>query len=345
MTTDSDCGSKSNCGLQLITRAPCAARPQAGKPMATLAHSLSQLLPRPLATWLAPKWHLARETYLLRQRQGGRLWYDRELLCWIARKPLPGGAAIEVPVRSYRELRRVVNFDANREDLVLIWLTAIDDCTMLYDIGSANGLEGFAANALHGCRVVFVEPFTPSVESILKGVVLATRRGQSVERFDVFQAGCDRAMGLSRVLLHNPPVPGGTYNTFADVDAYCRGGRGGERVWATQWAPAVSIDGLHASCGLPRPSHVKIDVDGFEDRVIAGATETLASRAVRSWIVEISPGRLEPIQAAMIGAGYQEIASFEHYPGLDDCWDRLYVRDDLVDDYRHRLETARLRRP
>ena len=304
--------------------------------MVTLAHAISRCMPQPVGNWLRPKWHWAREYCLLRFSEGGNTRYDPELLCRVVRKPV-GDTYFEATYRSFREFRRIVNFGRNPDDLVFIWLNAISDCETLYDIGAANGHEGLVANALHQCRIVYVELFTPSIDSILKGTVLAQRRGAAADQFEVVAAGCDRKEGYAKVLLHQPPVPGGTYNTFADVDAYCRGGRADERVWASQWSPSVTIDALHGQHHLPKPTHIKMDIDGFEDRAIEGARETLKSGCVKSWIIEVNPGRGAAIEAAMKANGYTDIAQFVHYPGIDDAVDHLYVREDLAAKYKDRI--------
>ena len=40
---------------------------------------------------------------------------------------------------------------------------------------------------------------------------------------------------------------------------------------------------------MPVPNHIKLDVDGFEHKVIDGAVETLKKPEVRSLIIEINP--------------------------------------------------------
>jgi hypothetical protein len=56
-----------------------------------------------------------------------------------------------------------------------------------------------------------------------------------------------------------------------------------------QGSVAATLDELVASGALPVPNHIKIDVDGFEPRVIAGARATLAQPAVRSLLIETNP--------------------------------------------------------
>jgi len=165
-------------------------------------------------------------------------------------------------------------------------------------------------------------------------------QGRDMSKIDVMLGACDIKPSYKKLKIHNLPVAGGNRNSFDDVDEYCRGGRGTQPVFASYWSPAVSIDSLHRDLGLPVPTHVKIDVDGFEGRVMRGAAETMSARHVRQWIIEISPERQEEISQMMAQHGYIEIAQHEHYPGKNDCFDRLYVRDDIVAEARNALENS-----
>jgi len=305
----------------------------------TLAHRISRIAPRPLVRALRPKWHLAREAAKFRFGRGGQLTWVSDLRCWQATLKLPR-TTLYVPVRNYRNLRQITQFGADSKSLVFDWLNAIDDCEMLYDIGASNGYEGMYTHAAHGCRVASVEMFVPSVENILLAFVMAERRGRDMSNIEVLFGACDSEPSYKKLKIHNLPIAGENKNSFDDVEEYCRGGRGDQTVFATYWSPAISIDSLHGELGLPVPTHVKIDVDGFEGRVMRGATQTLAARHVRQWIIEISPERFEEISRLMAGCGYQEIANHEHYPGKNDCFDRLYVRDDLVEEARKTLEKS-----
>lgn len=78
-----------------------------------------------------------------------------------------------------------------------------------------------------------------------------------------------------------------------------------------QAAIGISIDELVERFGLEFPNRIKIDVDGNEERVIAGALRTLRDERVRSVAVELDSARsdlIERISGMMEGAGLRFIA-------------------------------------
>ncbi|MBM3509995.1 MAG: FkbM family methyltransferase [Alphaproteobacteria bacterium] len=54
-----------------------------------------------------------------------------------------------------------------------------------------------------------------------------------------------------------------------------------------QGSLAVTLD-IAVQSGFPVPTHIKIDVDGFEDQVIAGARSLLERRETKSLLIEVN---------------------------------------------------------
>jgi hypothetical protein len=127
-------------------------------------------------------------------------------------------------------------------------------------------------------------------------------------------------------------------NTFQDPSAYLHyaGDDRRQKAILSQWVKGVTLDGLSAIHGLPEPSHVKIDVDGFEARVMAGAEGLLRGGRVESWAIEMNGSEnLASIDSRMKTAGYVEAARFEHYPGLTPSTiDVIYLREQRLADWR-----------
>ena len=296
----------------------------------TLANTASKLLPRPVADWMRPRWHMSRELARL-YREGGSLGRARDLSNWVGRRPFgPDGAPMYVVLRSYKELRRFVQFGERATDAVHQWMHDIKDCEVYFDVGSANGLEGFLVHHLHKCKVVFIEPSTFSVESTLKTIHLqAARSGIDRSRFEIVHAGCSDDESYARGYYHETPKPGATYVSFSDREDYCRGGRMDAPIYGTQWMKGVSLDSLVHHYNFPAPTHVKIDIDGFENKALRGAKRLLADRVVRSWAIEVTgEENIAEIGETMQRHGYREIAQEEHYPGyLPRTIDFIYVRN------------------
>src|SRR6186713_1098496 len=137
----------------------------------SIANTLARALPSGVVGALRPTWHRV-ELYSRFFREGGRLRFDRQLLTVEATRRLPGLAPFSIAVRSPREFRRWANFARNPNDKLYQWLIALGSDAVLWDIGSANGIEGCTALHANKCSVVFVEPFTPSIESILKSIAI-----------------------------------------------------------------------------------------------------------------------------------------------------------------------------
>ena len=78
---------------------------------------------------------------------------------------------------------------------------------------------------------------------------------------------------------------------------------------------------LVGSGAVPQPTHVKIDVDGIEHRIVAGAQAVLRDRRLRSLLIEVNHN-LEPHRAmvrALAADGWQydpaQVAAAERKQG------------------------------
>lgn len=302
------------------------------------AHSLSQIMPAPVRNRLRPRWRQF-QIFVDFFRQGGRLYYDRQVGAWFAKRTMGNGQPLSICIRSYKELRRFhIMGRGEHNEVVWKWLHWIRDSGMLYDVGSANGLEGALAYHLHDLDVVFIEPYTPSIESILKTMSLAARSGAHRGDVEIVHAGCDSEESYSRLLMHHAPIAGETRNTFRDASIYCDSEtRVTAPVAMSQWVKGITLDSLHQTYGLDRATSVKIDIDGYEGRALAGATDLLAGGTVKSWAIEISGAALmAEIDAVMRKHGYVEAARNEHYPGDPRLtFDFIYVKPELLDDWQN----------
>jgi len=66
---------------------------------------------------------------------------------------------------------------------------------------------------------------------------------------------------------------------------------------------AMTLDDVVTTFGLPEPQHVKIDVDGVEDRVLLGARRTLKSPRLRSLLIEADQAKWPAVVSLLQQAG------------------------------------------
>ena len=98
--------------------------------------------------------------------------FSKELSCWIAIKKI-SKRDFFISFRSFKEIRRFNQLnDSKFKDLVFNFIMSRYNIKNFYDVGASNGIYGFLANRFQGCNVVFIEPYTPSIESILKTIYI-----------------------------------------------------------------------------------------------------------------------------------------------------------------------------
>lgn len=167
-----------------------------------------------------------------------------------------------------------------KEPETLAWIDGLDG-GVLYDLGANVGTYALYA-ALSG-KVSTVVAFEPESQNfaLLNRNIALNRLDGKVTAYPI--AASDR----SRLdLLHLSALysGGANHSLGAGVDF---NGVARETPFR-QGAVSYSLDALIAAHGPPFPNHIKIDVDGLEPEIIAGAAKTLADRRVRSLLIEIN---------------------------------------------------------
>jgi FkbM family methyltransferase len=89
--------------------------------------------------------------------------------------------------------------------------------------------------------------------------------------------------------------------------------------------PTRTLDDVAAECSIERIDFLKIDVDGFEEKVIHGAREMLRARRIRHLLVEFNPWFLE-----RSGTDEKTLSTFLGEHGLRDVTHRVGVLDKLL---------------
>jgi FkbM family methyltransferase len=167
-----------------------------------------------------------------------------------------------------------------------------------FDIGANVGVFTLYAAVRHGARldVRAFEPAHHNYHRLCRNV--AMNRLTNVAAYCV--ALGERA-GARRIELASNDSGSASHGFEGDSS------RPGRAVAFSQGSLTLSLDELISAFGLPRPQHLKIDVDGYEESILAGGRSTLAAPWLRSVLVEVTDegGSKERILRVMTDAGFE----------------------------------------
>lgn len=192
------------------------------------------------------------------------------------------------------------------EPETLAWIDRFETPCRFWDIGANIGVFALYAGLRPAVAVSAFEPAAASYAALCRNIE-ANRLQDRVQAYCL--AIADREMlGSLNLSATNP---GSVFNGF-DSEADCFG-----RPIATAFRQGMlgfSIDGLRRQFGLAAPNYLKIDVDGLEERILAGARDTLADPSLRSILLEIEEeetARNRRLLAALEAVGFRLAARGE----------------------------------
>lgn len=170
-----------------------------------------------------------------------------------------------------------------KEPDTIAWINGFEPGSVLYDIGANVGMYTIYAAALRGVRVLAFEPESQNF-ALLNKNIFSNRLDSLVRAYPV---ALSDGMSFDQLYLSQFMIGDSCHNFGETVDFDGRPFTPG----FTQGCFAVALDSLVESHGLPVPTHIKIDVDGIEHKVIAGARRTLIRPEVKSVLIEINTNR------------------------------------------------------
>ncbi|MGE5616783.1 MAG: FkbM family methyltransferase, partial [Bacillota bacterium] len=144
--------------------------------------------------------------------------------------------------------------------------------------GANVGMYTVWAAKTRGARVFAFEPEAQNYALLNRNIML----NGLMDRVTAYCMGLSDQPGLSVLHMHDLRI-GGSCHAMGEALGPLR-----EKmdVRFRQGSIAGTVDELVAARAMPAPTHIKIDVDGFEPKVIAGARGTLAGPGVRSLLIE-----------------------------------------------------------
>jgi FkbM family methyltransferase len=212
-----------------------------------------------------------------------------------------------------------------KEPSTIAWIAGFSAGDVLVDVGANVGMYSIWAAKTRGARVYAFEPEAQNFALLNRNIVLNELAG----RVSAYCAALSDTSALGELHLSELRAGGSCHSFGEKLDfkhepmqpAYSQG------------CVSLRLDDLVARGTLPCPAHVKIDVDGFEPKVIAGARETLRDPRVRSMSIEVNRN-LEDHRAMVLeltGLGFRhdpaQVAAVERRDGpFKGCAEYVFKR-------------------
>ena len=167
-----------------------------------------------------------------------------------------------------------------KEPVTIQWIAEFVPGDVLVDVGANVGMYSLWAAKTRGAGVYAFEPEAQNYALLNRNIALNNVGGQ-------IKAYClalsDRA-GYSELHLSTLQLGASCHSLGERVNFK----REPMMPAYSQACIAARLDDLVAEGVVPAPTYIKIDVDGFEPKVIAGARRVLADPRVRSLLIEIN---------------------------------------------------------
>lgn len=167
-----------------------------------------------------------------------------------------------------------------------------------WDVGANVGVFTLYAALRHGARLD-VRAFEPAHHNYFRLCQnLALNGAGGVQAYCV---ALGSACGSAPLRLASAES-GSANHSFAGT----AGARTDTASVVQQGCLTLSVDALVETYGLPRPHHVKVDIDGYEEAFVQGARRTLRDPQLRSLLIEVTDaeGSRQRIVRELAGAGF-----------------------------------------
>ncbi len=184
---------------------------------------------------------------------------------------------------------------ASKEPETLEWIDGMPRDSVLWDVGANVGLYACYAAVARGCRVVAFEPSIFNIESLARNVFL----NGVVDRVTIFPLPLSAASGSDT--LHYSTTEWGALSAFGED--YGHDGEALDIIFDHRTF-GMTMDSVQELLGFEQPDFIKLDVDGIEHLILAGASNVL--RSVQSVLVEVNEDfvrQAENVSAVLMAAG------------------------------------------
>lgn len=186
-----------------------------------------------------------------------------------------------------------------KEPSTIEWIAGFAPGEVLVDVGANVGMYTVWAAATRGVRVFAFEPEAQNYGLLNRNLML-NGLGASVKAYCL---ALSDAAGYSELHLASLDPGASCHQLGEKVDFNHRPAE----PKFSQGCVSARLDDLVRDGVVPPPQHIKIDVDGFEPKVVAGAAQVIRAAGMRSLLIEVNQNLPDHMQMVreLDGLGYK----------------------------------------
>ena len=168
-----------------------------------------------------------------------------------------------------------------KEPETIAWIESFAPNSIFYDVGANVGIYSIYAAKAGNCKVIAFEPSAPNLEMLIRNIL----KNRLQNLITVVPVGLSERDSVAEMYFNLSNFTwGGAHNSLGE--SLNQKGLPMHDADSVQLV-AMKLDSILNIFNLPKPDHIKIDVDGLESLVLFGAEKTL--QLVDSVMVEVDP--------------------------------------------------------
>jgi FkbM family methyltransferase len=193
-----------------------------------------------------------------------------------------------------------------KEPETIAWLNKVNSNSLVYDIGANVGLYSVYAAAIRNCKVMSFEPSFLNLELLFRNV----QTNNLQDKITIIPLSLSNENQIENLYMQEGDnIWGGAHNSSGSNKSQ----DGTEMLnFKVSSQLALSLDALVDIFQMPNPSHIKIDVDGLESKVLKGGLKTFGnSKSILIEIDEKNKDQNIEVQGLLSKLGFVKLSSID----------------------------------
>ena len=174
-----------------------------------------------------------------------------------------------------------------KEPETISWINRIPLNSVFFDVGANIGVYSVYAASIKNAQVIAFEPSFLNLELLYRNI----QSNHLENKITIIPLSLSNANQIENLYMEKKDnIWGGAHNSSGLNTT--QDGRPMEEFTVSSQV-AISLDSLSELLGLPVPTYIKIDVDGLESIILAGAQKTLIH--VKEILIEVDKSNMSQI--------------------------------------------------